>query len=656
MKRLELLAPAKNREQGEAAICHGADAVYIGATAFGARAAAGNSLQDIEGLVRYAHLYKAKVYATVNTILFDDELKAAAAMTGSLYNMGIDALIVQDTGLLEMDLPPIELHASTQMHNLDPKHVAFLEQAGFRRIILPRELSITQMQELRNACQAELEAFVQGALCVSYSGQCYMSQYITGNSGNRGCCNQPCRASYDLYNEAGTLLQHKRHLLSMKDFSAARHLEKMIEAGITSFKIEGRLKDTGYVKNTTAYYRQLLDGMIEARERGRAAGEAGTRVPWGRASSGRCRFFFEPDLARTFNRTFTDYFLQGRQLMATLPTAKAIGKVAGTVLHTGGGSITLTATAPLTAGDGLCFLNKEGELEGVQVNHVTGNTFVPNHLPEIAPGTVMWRSNDFAFEKQLQGKTAERKIALDMALSETEEGLMLALTDEDGVEAAAIIACHKEEARSPEKTAALLQRQLQKLGDTAFVLRELRLPEKAPFLPAALINELRRKAVALLTEKRREVFRPSDTPAASHTAAYPYDTLDYRANIANSMAEQFYKRHGVKRLEYGVEYMDRMLDTAPLTAADKAERREALYAGKALMTTKYCLRYELGQCLCHKNNTEVAPEYRGTLLLRNNKRMFRLAFDCQRCEMQILPYPSDADERRNKTKGNAAAR
>ena len=650
VKHLELLAPAKNREQGEAAVCHGADAVYIGAPAFGARAAAGNSLQEIEELVRFAHLYKAKVFATVNTVLFDDELQAAAGMIRSLYNMGVDALIVQDTGLLETDLPPIELHASTQMHNLDPRRVTFLEQAGFKRIILPRELSVEQMQELRKVCKADLEAFVQGALCVSYSGQCYMSQYITGNSGNRGRCNQPCRASYDLYNEEGKLLQHKRHLLSMKDFSAANHLREMIEAGITSFKIEGRLKDIGYVKNTTAYYRQLLDSLIEAPAGTGTTGAEENGAQWGRASSGRCRFFFVPDPGRTFNRTFTDYFLKGRQPMATLTTAKATGRKIGTVVRTEGDNITLDTTEQLTAGDGLCFFDKAGGLEGLKVNHVMGNTFVPNRLLEIAPGTTMWRSNDFAFEKQLQGKTAERKIALDMELSETPEGLSLKLTDEDNVSATATIECHRNEARNPEKAIEQLQRQLQKLGDTAFVLRELQLPQRAFFLPASQINELRREAVALLTEKRTETFRPSDVYTPKNGAAYPYDTLDYKANIANSKAEQFYKHHGINTLEYGLEYQDRSLEASSECDANKAAKREALYAGKALMTTKYCLRYELGQCLCHKNNTEEAPDYRGTLLLRNNRRLFRLAFDCQRCEMQVFPYPVDVEELTNKEK------
>lgn len=640
VKHLELLAPAKNLEQGEAAIAHGADAVYVGAPAFGARATAGNSLQDIEALVRYAHLYRAKVFAAVNTVLFDDELQEAATIIRALHGMGADALIVQDPGLLEMDLPPIELHASTQMHNLDPRRVAFLQQAGFRRIILPHELSIAQMRALHDACQANLEAFVQGALCVSYSGQCYMSQYITGNSGNRGRCNQPCRASYDLYNEQGKMLQHKRHLLSLKDLSAASHLKEMIEAGITSFKIEGRLKDLSYVKNTTAYYRQLIDRITEEKNISRKEDEE----IWQRASSGRCRFYFVPDPERTFNRTFTDYFLTARQPMATLTTAKAIGKKIGTVARKGRDTITLYTTETLTPGDGLCFFNNVGELEGLQVNHATGNTFTPNHLPETAPGTAMWRSNDFAFEKQLQGKTAERKIAVDMELNETPEGLVLRMTDEDDVTVAVETACRKDEARNADKAREQLQRQLQKLGDTAFVPRQLRLPARVPFLPASRINELRREAVEKLTKKRTETFRPSDVHTHRNDAAYPCDTLDYRANVSNAKAEQFYKRHGIKKLEYGLEYSDRVLATSPECESTKKKRRAALYDGKALMTTKYCLRYELGQCLRHKNNAEVGPDYQGTLILRNNKRLFRLTFNCQRCEMQILPYPANADE------------
>ncbi|MDY5969152.1 MAG: U32 family peptidase [Bacteroidales bacterium] len=608
MRLLELLSPAKNREQGMAAISHGADAVYVGAPLFGARANASNSLEDIERLARYAHQYRAKVYATVNTVLFDNELEEARKMIVRLSETGIDALIVQDLGILEMDLPPLELHASTQMHNLDAKHVRFLEEVGFKRIILPRELSLEQIREMRQATTAELEAFVQGALCVCYSGQCYMSQYLTGGSGNRGSCSQPCRSSYDLYNEDGDLLEKKRHLLSLKDFSAAQHIEAMTEAGVVSFKIEGRLKDLSYVKNVTAYYRQLIDNMMEK------------HPDWQAASSGKCKFFFVPDLERTYNRGFTDYFLKERQPMASLATQKSLGKKVGIVKKIANGSVVLDSSEQLAAGDGLCYFGQNGDLKGMQVNRATCNVFVPNHLDEdVAEGTQLWRNNDYAFEKLLQGKTSERKIAVDMVLTETCDGLYLQVTDEDGNNAVAEMTCQGEVARNAEKAKEQLTRQISKLGDTPFVINSLSLPENPLFRSASLLNEMRRTATNGLVEKRLKAYHPMrvHTTKPASSPKYPLPTVDYHANVVNKMAEKFYNHHGASVMEYGV---DQTHD----------------YVGKALMTTKYCLRYELGQCLKMKNNAAVAPKYRKGLLLRNNQRLFRLRFDCERCEMQIF--------------------
>lgn len=608
MRKLELLSPARNCEQGMAAISHGADAVYVGAPLFGARANAGNSLEDIERLARYAHLYRARVYATVNTVLFDDELEEARKMIVRLCEAGADALIVQDMGLLEMDLPPIELHASTQTHNLDAQRVRFLAEAGFKRIILPRELSLEQMREMRQATEAELEAFVQGALCVCYSGQCYMGLCLTGGSGNRGRCSQPCRSSYDLYNEEGALLMKKRHLLSLKDFSAAQHVEEMAEAGIASFKIEGRLKDLSYVKNVTAYYRQLLDGMMEG------------RADWQAASSGKCKFFFLPDLERTFNRGFTDYFLKGRHPMASLATQKSLGKRLGAVKKVAGGRIVLDTGEQLASGDGICYFGKEGELKGMQVNRVEGNAFVPNHLEDdVLPGTQLWRNNDYAFEKQMQGKTSERKIAVDLALAETPSGLRLLMTDEDGNEAFAETACEKKLAGDAERAREQMARQLSKLGDTPFAIRDLRLDCAPLSLAASKWNEMRRVAAERLVDKRVAAYSPSlrQVEGGSPAPAYPYPAVDYRANVTNKKAEDFYKHHGASVLEHGLD-------------------ETHSYGGKALMTTKYCLRYELGQCLKMKNNASVDPQYRKGLLLRNNRHMFRLRFDCDRCEMQIL--------------------
>ena len=606
--QLELLAPAKNYDQGRAAIDHGADAVYIGAPAYGARSAATNSIADIERLTRYAHLFRCKVFATVNTLLFDNELEDANAMCHRLYEAGCDALIVQDLGLLECDLPPIALHASTQTHNIEPDHIAFLEKAGFERIILARETSLEQMHTIRACCTAELEAFVQGALCVSYSGQCYMSQYLNDRSGNRGRCSQPCRSAYDLTNDKGKILRHNSHLLSLKDFSAAQHIESMADAGITSFKIEGRLKDVSYVKNVTAFYRQLLDNMMERRD------------DMTSASSGKCTFYFTPDIERSFNRGFTDYFLKKRQPMASFATQKSIGKPVGTLRRKEAGHLILDLaekSISFHAGDGICFIGQGGTMEGFLVNHADGNTITPNRMPAIDVGTALWRNNDYLFEKQLAGKSAERKIPIDIILSDTSDGFMLTLADLDGYKGEAAVRCEKVEAEKPELAKEQTARQLGKLGNTPFIATTITCPEKTYFVAASIINELRRNAIDKLIETRTQAFAPKARPYVKNNCRYYKTSLDYRANVINTCAKAFYHRHGADVKEWGLE-------------------RSHDYKGKALMTTRYCLRYELKQCLKHRCNNDVADDYKGTLFLKNQNHTFRLAFDCEKCQMQIF--------------------
>lgn len=616
---LELLAPAKNLEQGREAINHGADAVYIGAPAFGARVAAGNSIEEIEQLARYAHLYHAKVFATVNTLLFDEEVEAAVKLIHQLYNAGVDAAIIQDLGLLECDLPPIELHASTQTHNASVERVKFMEKVGFSRVILARETSLEQMRKIRRETSVDLEAFVQGALCVSYSGQCYMSQYLNERSGNRGCCAQPCRSAYDLYDEHGNLLRKSEHLLSLKDFSAAQHLREMIDAGITSFKIEGRLKDMSYVKNVTAYYRRLLDDIMAL---------DGSLAP---ASSGHCEFYFMPDIEKTFNRGFTDYFLNERASMATLSTQKSIGKRLGKVTKIEGNRITLKTSEVLTSGDGLCFFTPKGELEGFFVNQVQGSMFQPNRMPQsLAVGTMLWRNNDQAFEKQLQGNSAQRKIAVAITLSEADEGFVMTLADEDGCEASATIACGKELAQNSERALENIDRQCRKLGDTPFFASEVCYDCEQPyFMPAAVLNDLRRKAVAALEESRiaAHLSQRGKRLQGDDSAPYFETKLDYRANVLNKNAEQFYRRHGVEEIAYGLE-------------------KTHDYKDKALMTTKYCLRYELGVCLCGKGKAKSPGLPSGPLFLRNNKNYFRLECDCKECLMRIYLASSEPKGRK----------
>ncbi len=605
MSKLELLAPAKNLEFGCEAVNHGADALYIGAPAFGARAAATNSVADVEALVRYAHLYGSKVFATVNTILFDSELEPAVSMIRQLYNIGVDALIIQDLGLLECDLPPVELHASTQCHNASTERIKFLESAGFSRVILARETSLEQMRLMRTATSVDLEAFVHGALCVSYSGQCYMSQYLNGRSGNRGCCSQPCRSSYDLCTSDGCTLIRGRHLLSLRDFNASQQLGNMISAGITSFKIEGRLKDLAYVKNITAYYRQMLDTMMDGHSR---------------ASSGRSVFYFTPDPDRTFNRGYTDYFLRGRQPMASFATQKSLGKRVGEVVSVGSNNLVISGNEQFSNGDGLCFFDSDGRLQGFMVNGVQGRAVVPNVMPDIKAGTTIWRNNDQQFEKQLAGRSAERRIAVRMLFSVVDEGFMLELEDEDGVKTAAVSAAgHQLVTGSVEKASALIVKQLSKLGDTPFAASEVKDTTKGRyFLPASVLNELRRKVVEEHIEHRISHFRPADCCRTDRCEASPVREADYRANVVNSKAEAFYKRHGAKVLERGLE-------------------QTADYEGKALMTTKYCLRYELGCCLQGKNKgrPQVSLQPADNLVLVNNTRRFRLEFDCRECQMKV---------------------
>ncbi len=606
MSKLELLSPAKNLEFGREAVNHGADALYVGAPAFGARAAATNTLNDIEALVKYAHLYGSKVFATVNTILFDDELEPAVGMIRQLYNMGVDALIIQDLGLLECDLPPIELHASTQCHNASIERIKFMESAGFRRIILARETSLEQVRAIRAATSVDLEAFVHGALCVSYSGQCYMSQYLNGRSGNRGCCSQPCRSTYDLYTSDGRLLIKDRHLLSLRDFNASQQLASMIDAGITSFKIEGRLKDISYVKNITAYYRQLLDSMMDGHER---------------ASSGTCKFFFTPDPDRTFNRGYTDYFLRQRQPMASFATQKSLGKRIGEVTSVGRTSLTISGVEPFANGDGLCFFDSDGRLQGFMVNGVQGRTVIPNVMPDIKVGTPIWRNNDQRFEKQLAGRSAERKIGVRLRFSSADDGFTLEVEDEDGLTVTRSIAAeHQPVTGSLEKASALIVKQLSKLGDSPFVAVKMEdTTEGQYFLPASVLNELRREAVERLIEHRISYFHPADCQRIDRCEPYPSTDLDYRANVVNSKAEEFYNHHGINKIERGVE----------LTAD---------YDGKALMTTKYCLRYELGCCLQGKSNggPQVPLQPTDKLVLVNNTRRFQLEFDCHECLMRII--------------------
>ncbi len=611
MRALELLAPAKNLACGIAAIDHGADAVYIGASRFGARAAAGNSVDDIRQLCDYAHQFGAKVYVTVNTILYDGELDDTVQMIDALWQGGVDALLIQDMGLLTMPLPPIALHASTQTDNRTADKVRWLAGLGFRRVVLARELSVEEIAAIHRAVpDVELEVFVHGALCVSYSGLCYASQHCFGRSANRGACAQFCRMKFDLLDADGRELEHQRHLLSLKDLNQLEHLDRLVEAGASSFKIEGRLKDVAYVKNVVAAYNIRLNAIVE-------------RQPerYCRASKGVCTYTFTPNLKKTFNRGFTNYFLNGRQPDIFSPdTPKAMGEYVGSVKEIRGNSFNVAGTASFANGDGLCFINADRELEGFRVNRAEGNRLFPQKMPpHLRPGMALYRNSDQDFEKLLGRQSCVRKISLVMHLSADDNGFCLSA---DGVTAR--IDCEHQQAEKPQQEQIV--RQLSKLGGTPYECRKVEMDADFNyFIPGSLLAELRRRLVALLqqaaqtaakadaaTEAKAERAGEKTTLPSSVTALYP---VDYLYNVANDRALEFYVEQGLQR---------------PGTAYEK---RTGKVPSPLLMQCRHCLRYALGGCVKHGGRK---LEWREPLFLRlADGRRFRLEFDCRHCQMNV---------------------
>lgn len=635
MRSLELLAPAKNLECGLAAIEHGADAVYIGAPRFGARAAAGNSVDDIAELCRYAHQFGAKVYVTVNTIIYDSELADTRQLLGELQQAGVDAVLVQDMGL--------PLHASTQTDNRSPEKVRWLRSLGFRRVVLARELSLEEIREIhRQVPDVELEVFVHGALCVSYSGQCYMSQYCQGRSANRGECAQMCRMKYDLLDADGREIEHQRHLLSLRDMCRIDSLEELADAGAVSFKIEGRLKDVGYVKNVVAAYSQRLDELCAKRSN-----------DYVRASRGRVTYSFKPDLRKTFNRGFTDYFLhahrdehgvlQGRQAdIVSFDTPKALGEYVGKVKEMRRDSFTVAGTAAFANGDGLCFFETvataplrsgsvasrraQGTLVGFRVNRAEGNRLFPLRMPDgLRPGMALYRNNDVAFERLMSGRTAERKIPVKMVFKANEQGIELLISDAaDGSPvSAAQVATTLQPAQKPQHDNIV--RQLTKLGNTPYVCQEIVVEGDEYFVPSSQLAELRRQAVG--ASYVQDVGEPAcpeaeehgDAGACSTVTPLPdreWEKFPYLLNVANHQARRFYR-------ELGVE------------AGDALElEKPGVGQGLLLMQCRYCLRYSLGYCVKHGGKR---PTWREPLMLRlGDGREFRLEFDCRECQMNIF--------------------
>jgi len=600
---LELLAPAGNADIGIAAIDHGADAVYIGAPKFSARAEAGAGLADITRLIRHAHFFRAKVYLALNTILSDRELPEALEIIHEAYRLGADGLILQDVGLLELDLPPIPLIASTQMHNDTVEKVRFLEAVGFKRVILARELSLEEIAEIREGTTVELEAFVYGALCGSYSGQCYMSQAVARRSGNRGVCAQPCRSRYTLTDGDGRVLARDKFLLSLRDLNLLAAVPDLVAAGVTSFKIEGRYKGMDYVKNITAAFRQAIDRFIAA--------HSGFR----RASSGESEFFFSPGPGKTFNRGHTRYFTSGREEnIASIHTRKSIGEFVGTVRQVGKDSFRL-GPHDLHNGDGLCFFTKEETLAGCRVDRVEKDTVYPNSLKGLEVGTELYRNFNIAFDRILKKVSAVRRIPVEMDFFQNRAGIRLTVEDTDGYRVENAVDHPFEVARDPAGARSQIEKHLSRTGNTPY--RVSRLIFSSPqqgFVPPSILNRLRRETLDALSRVRNESYVTENMPLTPNDAPFPQNRLDYRANVFNSHARRFYERHGVTAIEPAFESLSET-------------------SGRQVMVTRYCLRHQLGLCTRHRRGKHSPKE---PLRISDGRHTYRLEFDCRRCRMMVV--------------------
>ena len=601
-RRIELLAPAKDLACGIEAINHGADAVYIGAPKFGARAAAGNSLDDIRALCDYAHLYNVRIYVALNTILREDELSEAEQLIRQLYQTGADALIVQDMGITRLNLPPIPLHASTQTDNRTPEKVKFLEAVGFTQVVLARELSLNEIRQISEQTTVPLEVFVHGALCVSYSGQCYLSAALSGRSANRGECAQYCRLPYSMVDANGTEIVHDKHLLSLKDMNRSDQLEALLDAGVSSLKIEGRLKDVTYVKNITAYYRKKLDAILAR------------RPEYCRASAGTSKYTFEPVAEKSFNRGFTPFFLHERSKDITaFNTPKSLGEPVGTVKELKGNSFTVAGLKQLNNGDGLVFFNGRDELEGFRVNRVEANRVFPLDMPDIKPKAPLYRNFDQVFEKQLAKPSAERKLSVKIEFLDNSFGFTLVMEDETGARVMLTESFTKELARRDQTDN--IRTQLSKLGNTLFEALEIVVQMSENwFVPSSLLADMRRKAVEKLQADRairyqRELARKVE-PAKE--IPFPEKQLTYLGNVSNSRATAFYKAHGVESVAEAFEL--------------KPEK------DVPLMFTKHCLRYSMGWCPTYQK--QKSPYKEPYYLLYKDTRL-RLQFDCKRCQMLV---------------------
>jgi len=614
VKTVELLAPAKDYLSAVAAVDSGADAVYIGGARFGARQAAGNDVGEIARVADYAHRFGVRVHATLNTLLWDSELEDAEAQARELIAAGVDALIVQDMALRRMNLP-VELHASTQMFNHTPEGARFLSDAGFARVILERALSLEEIRAICTATPAEVECFVHGAICVGYSGRCFLSRSISARSGNRGACSQPCRQTWDLTDGRGRRYITGKHLLSVRDLNLSARIADLLDAGVTSFKIEGRLKDTGYIKNVVAYYRRAVDEALAARPQLR------------RASVGEILPDFTPDPSKSFTRGESTWFLDGRRSgVASFDTPKSVGEplgYVGQVLRDGFRLNRFSHGTPagkegdsvrpadsLAAGDGICFV-RDGELVGTHVNAAEGPRVEPNRMDGIAPGTEIFRNYDHRFNKLLSASRMRRAIPVTALVEVTASGIRLVFTDCEGVSAEVGRAAEFAAAKNPDANAAAIRTQAARSGDTIFAVGGVEVVGGERFVPASLVAELRREGLEKLLQARAARPRSHRILPENPAARYPSPTVTAEENVTNRLAEAFYRDHGVQHVE------------PPLELAPSFE-------GRCVMRSAYCIRREIGECLRER------PRLQGDLYIEHGAQRYRLEFDCAHCEMKLI--------------------
>ena len=599
MRYIELLSPAKDLDAARAAVDHGADAVYMGGARFGARRAAGNSIEEIARAVEYAHQYGVRVHSTLNTVLYDEELSDAEQMARELIEAGVDALIVQDMALRQMNLP-VEMHASTQVSNTTPEGARFLEECGFARVILERSLTLEDIRRIREATNVELECFVHGAICVGYSGRCFLSRSTSARSGNRGECSQPCRLPYDLIDERGRTIMAGKHLLSVRDMDLSDDLEALIDAGICSFKIEGRLKDVRYIKNVVNYYRRRIDNILERRK------------DICRPSVGRTTTEFTPDPAKSFTRGASQYMLHGKSAgVASFDTPKAVGEYLGKIKSTSRRGFMLDKRCEISAGDGICIITKSG-MNGTNINAVEGEQIIPNRTEGIEIGAKVYRNYDHRFSLLLDRSRTRRTIDATAKLEISSQGAILNVTDCEGINVTISRSAKLEPASDPTKMTDTARRQIAKSGGTIFTITDVDISGSNYFIPASMLADMRREALEALRTKRIDTSLPHRIIADAGSARYPFDKVTRYENVTNHLAEEFYRSHGVKDIETALE-------TLPTE-------------GERVMISNYCIRRELGQCLKEK------PTLKGDLFIEHGFARYRLEFDCKRCLMMLIDY------------------